>query len=152
MAVKRDSFEDDSKENPHIIIVEDIEEYVGESSEEEPEKKTAPQHAIKSTILLALFFAIAALLCIWLTLCNLGFTLLALLAASLFLFRKPGLNRIMGHFWNLFKIFLVCSIGFILGIFNPRLGIGLIMLYLSMQESESPQILNALLKKAAEKL
>ena len=49
--------------------------------------------------------------------------------ASLFLFKNEELNKAQRRFYRLLKRSLVVLIGFLIGVFNPAFGLGIIMLY-----------------------
>lgn len=135
------SASDDKIKRPKFIVIDDTSEYLYGSShakgqadipedvfEQSQKIKTS---SLKSSIFFRFISFFCANLCFWLMLSNLLWTACFFVLAALTLFRVSSLNQECIRFWNFFKAFLVITQGCILGIFNPALGIGLILLYLS---------------------
>ena len=68
--------------------------------------------------------------------------------AAVILFQSKRLNQMVVTFWNLYTNSSVALLGFGIGIISPSLGLGLLLLYFSIQQQKmDPEFFKQILKR-----
>lgn len=144
---------------PEFIIVEDTREYLQgdgkhqETFEEFFKSQPEPQpKQLSSTLFFRLCSGMSAFICFWVMVVSFISAAVVLVPAALLFFQVDKMNLMFLRLWKLFKVFLTCTLGFILGVFNPSLGIGFIMLYFSLKSEAMSPFMNTILKRMSDRL
>lgn len=147
-----------SSKKPEFIIIEDTRAYLEGGRKEESfeefleEQPKAPEKPVSHTFFLRLISFISANICFWLAFLQLIMAAVMLVIAGVLLFQVDSMNQSFLGFWKMFKTFFVCLIGFLIGMFNPALGLGMIMLYFSLKTDSLSPLMSTLLKSMTERL
>lgn len=128
---------------PTVIVIDD---------RQQQEKESAANPQAKSPLSLRFLCVLGLIFC---SIFGVGMFLMSLvstLIATCYLYRNANLNRAMLHFWKLSAHTLIASLGFVLGLISPGLGLSLIVLYFSITgEQMDNNFLHAFIKKSFNK-
>jgi len=151
--------EEKPSKKPEFIIIDEKRAFLkGHYSKDETfqefleEQPPAPSKPFNDTLILRLLSFFGSILCFWFSLIQLALaTVMLVLSAALFLQYEP-FNKSFLRFWRMFKTFLTCFIGFVMGVFNPSLGLGMIMLYFSLKSDTLSPMISMILKRMTERM
>jgi hypothetical protein len=123
-------------EYPEVIVIDDRSSHSSSSGPSETsnpsfkdQKSELP--TMSSMFTLRIICAVGAVICLFLGIALLIASFVSLALATVFLFRHLTLNHTAHRLWKLSAHLIVSSMGFIIGIIHPLLGIGLMTIYFS---------------------
>jgi hypothetical protein len=138
----RDSFDRRSKEPkgkmPDFIILDDTHDYIHgnyrkSNSSQKRQQPRRPNKLVQNRFLLRLFCLLGMMLSFLVAIGMLIWTTLVFIVAALLFFKNQVLNQSLTRFWNFYIHSSVVALTLGIATISPTLGIGLLVVYFSMQ-------------------
>lgn len=123
----------DHPQDPKIIILDPSMEENAERGEGEYKQAIHQLSGQKFPMVFRFFALFVSMILMIVTLFLLASTLIAVATVLITLGMNKQLIRTMHAFWGMFKKMVVFTLGFVIAIFNPPFGIGVVTLYFMMR-------------------